>query len=335
MKKIYVVCPPYYVTGGTELLHQFVYKLKSISDLEVFIYYPNVDWKFEVKPIPSKFEKYILNNWTDSIKDSEENIIIFPETLANLALNFPKSIKFLWWLSVNNFYKTLNISYNDKTSIKNLLKKIIGKYPYDFLPKVFNGNLFKFHFVQSTYAKEHLLKKKIMNVFELTDYLSSDYLTANIQNKKRENIILYNPLKGFEFTKKLISSLNDYEWVPLEKKTNQELLELYSKAKLYVDFGNHPGKDRIPREAVVNGCILITSKFGSAQNDFDIPIGNEYKFNIEIDSELKRVQYTIIDILKNYDSKVSHFDFYKHQILSEESKFEIEVKLISNLIRKL
>jgi len=44
--------------------------------------------------------------------------------------------------------------------------------------------------------------------------------------------------------------------------------------KLYVDFGKHPGKDRMPREAAVHGCCIITGRRGAAGNPFDIPIPN-------------------------------------------------------------
>ncbi len=37
------------------------------------------------------------------------------------------------------------------------------------------------------------------------------------------------------------------------------------KAKLYIDFGYHPGKERMPREACLLDCCLIIGKDGSAK----------------------------------------------------------------------
>lgn len=56
----------------------------------------------------------------------------------------------------------------------------------------------------------------------------------------------------------------DLRWVPLIGMTTEEMRSCMSKSKVYIDFGNHPGKDRIPREAAISGCIVITGKRGAA-----------------------------------------------------------------------
>jgi hypothetical protein len=61
-----------------------------------------------------------------------------------------------------------------------------------------------------------------------------------------------------------------YKWIALENLTTIEMKKLIGKSKIYVDFGNHPGKDRIPREAAINA--------GSANNSIDLSINDEYKF---------------------------------------------------------
>ena len=33
--------------------------------------------------------------------------------------------------------------------------------------------------------------------------------------------------------------------------------------QVYIDFGHHPGQDRLPREAVQCGCVVITGTRGS------------------------------------------------------------------------
>ena len=43
----------------------------------------------------------------------------------------------------------------------------------------------------------------------------------------------------------------DLRWVPLIGMTTEEMRSCMSKSKVYIDFGNHPGKDRIPREAAI------------------------------------------------------------------------------------
>ena len=74
----------------------------------------------------------------------------------------------------------------------------------------------------------------------------------------------------------------DIEWRPIEKMTPAQVQELLAQAKIYIDFGNHPGRDRIPREAAISGCVVITGKRGAAANDIDINIPAEFKFDEKI-----------------------------------------------------
>lgn len=68
--------------------------------------------------------------------------------------------------------------------------------------------------------------------------------------------------KGIKFTKKLIDKSIGIKWIPIENMTTQQVKSLLGNSKVYVDFGNHPGKDRFPREAAIMGCCVITGKRG-------------------------------------------------------------------------
>ena len=46
-----------------------------------------------------------------------------------------------------------------------------------------------------------------------------------------------------------------------------------------MDFGFHPGQDRLPREAAILKNCIITNKEGSAAIFQDVPIADEFKFN--------------------------------------------------------
>ena len=58
-KRIVVFCSPYYKTGGTELLHQLVYKINELGLANAFICYGFLDWKIEMNPTPPSFIKYL------------------------------------------------------------------------------------------------------------------------------------------------------------------------------------------------------------------------------------------------------------------------------------
>ena len=46
----------------------------------------------------------------------------------------------------------------------------------------------------------------------------------------------------------------------------------------YIDFGPHPGMDRLPREAALAGCVVITNCEGAANFQEDLPLPSEFKF---------------------------------------------------------
>ena len=48
--------------------------------------------------------------------------------------------------------------------------------------------------------------------------------------------------------------------IKLSGFNSKQIINIYNKTKVYLDFGYHPGKDRMPREAALfNNCIIINS----------------------------------------------------------------------------
>lgn len=324
-KRLVVFCPAYYKTGGTELLHQLVYKSNKLCSIKSLICYVNADWKIEVSPTPPSFEKYI------EIKDrvieinqiKESDILIFPETLSEWALHFKSNKKCIWWLSVDNFYTS--IGHNKKHFAIEQIKKLLNRHSYRVIHNVLHSNLFNYHLVQSMYAQEHLIKNNVTNkILFLSDYLGLNYNNIQLKTKERKNNILYNTLKGADATMRLIENSN-FNWVKLEKLTNDELIKKYQESKIYIDFGNHPGKDRIPREAAIFGCVILTNRTGSAKNEIDIPIDGYYKIEECVSfSVIKKIG----EILENYDTHYSRQRNYRDEIANEEVDFQNQIKVL-------
>jgi len=140
-------------------------------------------------------------------------------------------------------------------------------------------------------------------------------------------VVLYNPKKGFEFTKKLIERAKHIDFLPLENMSREQLVNVFNRSKLYIDFGYHPGKDRLPREVALNGCCVITGMRGSARFFEDVPLANVFKFDEKaagVDSIIARID----DVLANYEKIIPKYDFYRTQILSEKEIFEEQVRRI-------
>ena len=312
--KIYVVCPPGYKTGGTELAHQLVKELNNIGREAMITYYGDAE-----RAINPAFFEYVDSFCNiEDVEDKDHNIIVFPEIVPEMEKAFYNIQKCVWWMSVDNYLATHNLEYYAKNNgyFKTLRHVLKGKFQLN--GDVINKNIM--HLYQSEYARLFLEERGIVNSERLSDYINDAYLNNSLSNTERENIVLYNPRKGFKFTKKIIQCAKDCKFVALENFTNSEVKNLLNKSKVYIDFGNHPGKDRFPREAAICGCCIITGKDGAAGNCIDIPIGEDFKIEAK-EENLCLVCDRIRKCLRDYDVETKKFDSYRELIRKEHAAF--------------
>lgn len=97
-----------------------------------------------------------------------------------------------------------------------------------------------------------------------------------------------------------------------------------SDAKLYIDFGNFPGKDRLPREAALNGCCIISGKNGASFFFEDLPIPSAFKFETKRKNIVK-ISAMIKKVLTNYNELQQQFLDYRNIIMKEEDIFKQEI----------
>jgi hypothetical protein len=138
---------------------------------------------------------------------------------------------------------------------------------------------------------------------------------------------VFNPKKGIEFTKTIINNAKYIKFVPIENMSMAKVAKLLSTAKVYIDFGNHPGKDRIPREAAISGCCVIVGKNGSAKYFEDVPIGDEFKFDAK-NRNIPLIIDKIMRCLNNYEDESKKFEDYREIIKNEQIKFKNDIKTI-------
>ena len=305
---IYIACPANYATGGPYLLHQLAHKLIHLEYNAKMFYF---NGSKNVDPVHD-FYKDLEIPYSLEIENNSNNLLVTPESSANLILKFKEIQKVIWWLSVDYYFER-----SKKASFS--LKRFLGLkekrlyYNFQIEPK-------HSHWVQCHYAEHFLKSKGVSDINYLSDYLNGIFINE-LKNKEfnstnKENIISYNPRKGFEVTKKLIEKTPHLKWVAIENMTPNEVKELLLKSKIYVDFGHHPGKDRIPREAAICGCIVITNTKGSAKFFEDVAISDQYKINYSEKSEKKIIEL-LETSLSHYDEKLKDFDFYKNQIITK------------------
>lgn len=319
---IYVLANSKAVSGGPELAQQLCNKMNGMGYDAKMVYFSR--YRFPETRLGSeligRYSTY-NNSLASRIEDTENNVIIYPETALFLLPKFKKIKKVIWWMSVDNYYNSLNSKYYKR---------------YDFFGKMDRINIFGdnyYHCCQSQYAKEFLLEKGVeeKRICMLSDYTNKSFLeeTKDEMSYIKENNILYNPKKGIEFTQNIKKKMPNINWIPLENMSRSEMINTMKRSKLYIDFGNHPGKDRIPREAAICGCCVITNMKGSAKNKKDVPIPQVYKFDTDKVS-IEVIINKIMECLNEYEKNRGDFDDYREIIKNEESLFCEEIQKMIN-----
>ena len=335
--KIYVVAPYNHATGGVELSHQLVDYLRNKNENAYIVY---VDKYFSIvkgdSNVTPAYVQYNIEIASD-VEDAETNILVLPEIYFELIFSYSKIKLGCWWMSVDGRYK--HIVFHElikhRESFYGKMRVcfshfLLGWYRERNSTKLLMDNDYRIiHFYQSYYAYKHISNLGFTHKLPLSDYININFIN-DIETPK-EDIILYNPSKGYAFTKKIIKRMRNYEFVPLKGLTRGQLADLMGRAKLYIDFGEFPGKDRLPREAVMNGCCIITGRKGASAYYEDVPLSDDYKF-IARNENLPQIVNRIKQVLNNYSNCKSDFDSYRSKVSEEQDVFynEIDNAFINN-----
>ena len=327
---IYVVSNGNKTTGGPETLHQIAFNLiQNGYDAQMAYFNP------KSQKTPPRYEIYKVPV-ADRIIDSEDNILIVPEALTHILSRYKKIRKCIAWLSVDYY-----ILSDPNTLIKwrmqaNGWPKVL--YPIAFLVLLkrnkiqfrrykFDDNGKYIHTYNCEYARRYIVERGVAP--EKTLYICGPLndvffdKTKQVKLEEKENIILYNPTKGTEFTQELIEFCKnkklEAQFVPLRGMTADEVSDWMKKSKVYIDFGEFPGPERIPREAVMMGCNIITSKNGGAGNDIDVPIPEFLKFE-DRKENLEAIYRTLNDLLDSYQNYYHYYDDYRSKVVSQKDQ---------------
>lgn len=322
----YIICPAHFASGGPEDLHQLAAEIR-INGYQVFMHYLEFDKKKFKTPLHQEYEFFSLP-FADKIDNKPQNVVIFPETYS-LSLwdkKYSKVQKIVWWLSVTNFFLTLKRrqDYLERKN-KNFIKRL---YKDQTIPSVENvKKLNVLHLAHSYFSLDFLRKNDFNILGQIQDYMDDMFYVNEESKSKKKDIVIYNGVKNGEFLEKIKSHSTDLEWVEMKNMTLFEIAECMKKAKVYVDFGYHPGKEKMPREACLLDCCLIIGKEGSAQFKEDMPIKDEYHFEKD-EQNIPLIVNQIKNCLSNYDTTIYDFADYKNVLLKEKETFSADVKKV-------
>ena len=315
-KKILIVCPAGAVTGGPEALHQLAAHMNDLGLPAFMCYLP-----FNQTAIaPQPYERY--NTQSALYEDIRGNLILFPEVYPMLALKVQHAQAGLWWLSLENFLERRYIwSLHDK--FRYLKRCLQRRRPWGGAKKLKN----LLHFSQTEHSS-HYLRSCGIEPIPLIDSINEFFLSGcfldRIDHKK--NSILYNPTKGWNVTQRLIKAYPNWQFYPIKGLYLEQLSRKLYNAKLYIDFGHHPGRDRMPREAAMHGCCLITGRLGSAGNDVDLPIPPQYKIDSNSVNFIEKFGLLAADIFQNFPNHYLAFNLYRDWLRDEPRIFKEQIK---------
>jgi len=127
---------------------------------------------------------------------------------------------------------------------------------------------------QSYYGQGFIRTRLERDSFLLTDFPRR---SQKPHPPKERNLVAYNGAKGRYRLPDLQELVPNAQWVAIQDMSFDQVCHTLARASLYVELGNLPGRDRLPREAAMCGTptVLLARGAGYAWNDF--PLGQRYR----------------------------------------------------------
>jgi hypothetical protein len=319
MTKIFIVVSGK-VAGGSELCHQLAHVLNRNSKRAFMIYF-----SLHRQQTPKPYQRY--NVCSAGLKDIEPgSIVVLPEIFASLIRLFPKARVYFWWLSIDRFFDAAG-----HTPLGLLLgAQRVANMQLGVLQRRVTR-----HIYQSDYARIFLESVSLEPATRLSDCLADEYIQAIASPRgwPREDLLVYNPAKGMHRTELIVRALNASgrrmpNVVPIKGLSPDEVRRLLGRAKVYIDFGDHPGKDRLPREAAALGACILVNRRGSAANSIDMPIAEEFKIEDRIAGFERLAADQIHMLMDDFERQQTRFNSYRQLIAQEPAGFLDDVHAI-------
>lgn len=312
--QVWIYCPANRVTGGPEALHQLA---RALTDLGVdarLVYYPESGTPYSV---PGEYREYAPRIATHGA-DEPGDVVVVPEVATRRLRAIRRARRIVWWLSIDN--------YLVKRSMLGLLRGLA----YRDTPLRISELNGCGHCAQSAYAADFLRRKGIAAAL-LTDYLRPVHHSDDGPDAggDRGRVVLFNPKKAGGFTRRVMRlTASQCDWVGLEAMSPEQVAAAMRRARLYVDFGPHPGRDRMPREAAVHGCCVLTGRRGAAAYEADLPIPEWYKVDERVRDADVLAAGKIAAILSDYVHHHARLAAYRAWIARQRDEFTRQVRAV-------
>ena len=320
-------------TGGPLAMLQLAAKIQSKKSM-VILCFDNND---AVQVFQNWVNKYCFGATVitqDYLLQYHESTLIVTETnLASLSNISWSGYKLCYMLSVDNCVALGLRRLTVESSLrhcKNIVKStLIGQHvPWQKLSE--HVDMF---ICQSHYSMSVLSTTTEKPVYYLGDYIAKDKYPENNPEstlpQDDEIIVCYNPKKGKAYSKLSRIVSRKIEFVPIMNLNEDELVSLFKNCHAYVDFGSQPGKDRLPREAIVCGCPAYILNSGAGLNNSDFPRSGPFRLRIW---DLFRLRATIQKGIQSIREDSLLVKTRTANIYLEEDEFTLRVNALKCIL---
>jgi hypothetical protein len=287
--RIHIVCPSDEPTVSAESLHQFGRAAATLG-YDTRIAYGG-DPLFGA--IASAFRAYGLRNDQD-VADEPDVFVPVAHTDVAAVEHLTVARKLVWWLR-------LDPSAEPEVSRALAVPGAV-------------------HLAQSEYARQFLAERGIEATL-VGDYIARTFVdraTALMPAAKLDTV-LYNADATDSFTPQLVAaSQGVLQWVPVAGLGRDDVAELMAYSKVYVDFGTHAGRTRLPREALAAGCVVVGGRRGAAGTGVDLVLPEGFQFDeteASVLSVLDRIALAVMD----FDDAAAAFRDAREEVRAGEA----------------
>lgn len=361
VRTIYIVCPPRVQTGGPEALHQLCGLLNNHPSIHnaymLYIQENDIGEIIHIRapsatPVP--YRNYNCPHAPSLPSRLPNELIIYPECWTHLIDSYPMCQTAIYWLSVDNNHGKFKQFH--RKDILHLYQCYYAKnYLLSHLTPPENILEMTEYVSPSRFPNESAVEGGFRDLDVIYNPSKGVHYTDEIRARSEEgykrggsssttrssSYLPTAPVVGSSANdntnKPTTSSLNTkMKFRPIgegiggrQRITPEEVTSLLLRSKVYIDFGQHPGMDRLPREAALCGCIIVTNGEGAAGFSKDYPIPEEYRVR-KFDTD---VIHTILrKSLDEFETRRHHFDDYRKWIMGQFNRMEDCVNVFLNKV---
>lgn len=314
-------------TGGPEALVQLVHCLRYLGQDAYLVPLPGTETHGHVE----QFRKYDAPI-AATAEDESDCAIVVPEMALKQIRRYRSATRYIWWLSID--FSALFFALKRLESLQGRSPIIWAKRLVLQLMRIkelisarsISRDTAIHHLAQSHYARSFLYARTGRLASIVSDFTPNEDFTGpatSVVNRGRR--VAYNPAKGAEIILEIIRRFRpNWELVPIQGMTRAEVVQSLSTSAIYLDLGNHPGKDRMPREAALAGALTVVARRGAGAFFGDTPLPREHKITTDGDIAAEAV-HVVSNAFENLCVEVAKQESYRRWLLAERTRFEREV----------